>query len=376
MSSGGGESRAVAVAAAAGDGPPALPPRVSAAPAHVLTPAELAKQKKEKIKATAERMKLDAIARIAARKAAEDAEDYEEEEEESDTAPAYEICLKILVQVTSAKSPTGLCYADMFRTLPMRHSSKGKKYFKQIAKPISFKDMFARCRKKYNTIAHLRLDFERLVDNTKKFYPWNSTEVKQIGEIQKVFYPLFLAAMAANRRELGYYAFPAADEYVEVVSPEVTAELETLIPLLAEPAYDAYEPAGRPYGPVALAEEVGRKVTLAKALAISTSNNPDWICFAKTQAEYDAYLAANEIRKPNLVAILRGAVDHMVEAEGEEDELTLEDPVAVFEPHHTRAGGRDGLGAMPGSAHQIVSPYHYPGSNTLTNVGGTFSSAY
>ena len=346
--------------AAVGSGPPALPPRMKEPPAyvHVPTPAELAKQKADQIKATAARLKSEAIARIAARKAAEDAEDDEEEEDNTPAAPAYEVSLKILQQLSEAKSAEGVCFADTFKSLPMRHSSKGKKYFKQVAKPISFRDMFARCRKRYNTIAHLRLDFERLVDNTKKFYRWNEIEVKHITELQTRFYPLFLEAMAANEQTLGYYRFPAEEEYVEEVSVEVTTELNTLLPLLAEPNYDPYEPGGRPYGPVALAEESGRQGKLAEALTISSRSEEDWTCFAKSQKEYETWLTANEAAKPTLVAILRAAIGDMSES----DEVQVEDPIEG--------------GAMPGSAARSVNPYHYPGTNTLTNVGGTFSSAY
>jgi hypothetical protein len=298
--------------------PPAAVAAMESDPPREKTYEELAAEKKAERDAIAAKLKAEAMARIKARQTAEEAERaaaMEAEQDDEPSALAYEPCTKILEALRDAKDEEGNLYSEYFAKLPMKHSSKGKKYFKLTSKPICLDDMFRDVKKKYNTLSHLRLDFERLYDNNHRFHTTFPTlvtpqHVTALAAFRDIFYPLFKQAMEEGGQQIGYYRFPAEDEFIEEVDVEDVNKLTAMVPLLVDAESEPYEPGGVPYGPVAMAEEKIRKEALTKALAMTARSDPSWVCFARNQAEFDQWLADNATAKSKVVKILRAQFNY------------------------------------------------------------------
>jgi len=213
-------------------------------------------------------------------------------EDYSGIARAGPQCRAIMVKLMALKEgKTNVC--EQFMTITQ---AEFKPYRKKCHRILLVPNMLEGIHVRYHTLSHFRLDFERMVDNTKAFYGPGNPKTLLALKLHALFAQLYKQA-EEQYPELRFVLPPKFElEEDESVMNEVLTQVKEWLAVSAAVPYghrnEGYSPVGR--------WQAKRHAEHKKmAIALSTNRDESWSCLAKSAEETEQYIRLTLTSKEN-----------------------------------------------------------------------------
>lgn len=197
-------------------------------------------------------------------------------------------CRTMLRKLLLVKDKGRVPIADQFVSID---EAEYKAYRKKCHRILLVPNLMEGIHLRYHTLAHFRLDFEKMVDNTKKFYGPGNPKTKAALKLHGVFQTLYKEA-EAQHPELRFIVPPEPVIEEEDIDIDNTNMLAQVHDWLGVPSMLLYGHGSSWYGPVGRWLNKRHGEFKKQAVDLSAQQDESWKCMARSIDEIDSFIAS------------------------------------------------------------------------------------